>query len=146
MSARSRGRLAVAALVLPTLFGVAACDDEEAKAKEAATAACPASIDQTASTQVPADVPTPNGAKTYNYSSQGKTQVWFLALDGSSDQLASLRDAFNDQLKGKGYQIEGTDQEDGAEAEAEFKGPHEGTTNFRPLCSGKVVLRIKLTS
>ena len=86
------------------------------------------------------------GGSPYEYSNQGKTQVWFFALDGSKDDLASMRDTYNNTLKSKGYTLGDTDQEEGAEAEGEFSGPHEGTTNFRPLCTGKVVVRIKITS
>lgn len=147
MSGATRSRFLAAAIAVPLVLVLAACgDDDKDKAKEAAGAACPASISQTASTALPTDVPVPSGANTYDYSNQGKTQVWFLAIDGSPGQLASLRDAYDTQLTGKGYSIEGTDQEENAEAESDFKGPHEGTTNFRPLCSGKVVLRLKLTS
>jgi len=146
MSERLRGRLAAAALAVPLIAGLAACgDDDKDKAKEAATAACPSNLNQTVSTAIPSDVPAPSG-NVYEYSNQGKTQVWFYSLSGSPDQLPSLRDAYDSQLSGKGYKIEGTDQEEGSEAESEFSGPHEGTTNFRPLCSGKVVFRLKLTS
>jgi hypothetical protein len=145
MSARPRGRFLAAALALPLVITLAACDNDKANAKKAAGAPCPASISQTASTPLPADVPSPGGT-VYDYNSQGKTQFWFVAVDGGPDQLVSLRDSYNTQLTGKGYTIEGHDQESGAEAEAEFKGAHEGTTQFQPLCSGKVRVRIKLTS
>jgi hypothetical protein len=134
------------AVVVPLLAVLAACSDgDKDKANQAANAACPSNIGTAVSTQLPSDVPSPGGT-AYDFSNQGKTQVWFYALDGSADELATLRDNYNNTLTGKGYTIEGHDQEEGAEAEAEFKGPHEGTTNFRPLCSGKVVLRLKLTS
>jgi len=145
MSAGPRGRLVAAALAVPLVVALAACDDEEKKAKEAATAPCPSTITQTASTPLPSDVPSPGGT-VYDYNSQGKTQFWFVAIDGTPDQLESLRDTYNTTLTGKGYKIEGHDQEDGAEAESEFSGAHEGTTQFIPLCTGKVRVRIKLTS
>lgn len=138
-------RLAALAVAIPLVVGLAGCGDDEDKDKAAANAPCPANISKTASTQLPADVPSPGGS-AYDYSNQGKTQVWYFALDGSADQLASLRDSYNTQLTGKGYKLGDQDQEEGAEAESEFSGPHEGTTNFRPLCTGKVVLRLKLTS
>lgn len=97
-----------------------------------------------ASTALPADVPPIDGT-AYEYSAQGKTLVWFFAVDGSGADLPSLRDAYDTKLTGKGYKILDTDQEAGSEAEASFTGPHNGTTNFRPLCAGKVVLRLKLT-
>lgn len=141
-----RGRLPVALVVAPLVVALAACGNNDKKqASEAARAACPSSISQTASTALPSDIPSPGG-NAYDYTSQGKTQVWFFALDGSADQLPSLRDGYDTKLTAQGYKIEGSDQEQGAEAESDFSGPHEGTTNLRPLCSGKVVLRLKLTS
>jgi hypothetical protein len=146
MSAGPRSRMLAVALAVPLVLVLAACGDgDKEKANEAAKAACPSTISQTSSTALPSDVPTPSGT-VYDYSSQGKTQVWYFALDGTADQLPSLRDNYDTQLTGKGYKIEGKDQEEGAEAESDFSGPHEGTTNFRPLCAGKVVLRLKLTS
>ena len=145
MSARPRSRVLAAALALPLLVGLAACENDKENAKKAASAPCPANISQTASTPLPADVPSPGGT-VYDAQSQGKTRFWFVAIDGGPDQLVSLRDAYNSTLTGKGYTIKGHDQEAGAEAEAEFSGPHDGTTQFIPLCSGKVRVRIKLDS
>ena len=145
MSAGPRARIVAAALAVPLIVALAACDDQEKKAKEAASAPCPSNISQTASTPLPSDVPSPGGT-VYEYNSQGKTQFWFVAIDGTPDQLETLRDTYNTTLTGKGYKIEGHDQEDGAEAEAEFSGAHDGTTQFIPLCSGKVRVRIKINS
>ena len=145
MSVSPRSRYLAAALALPLVITLAACDNGEKKAKKAAAAPCPATISQSASTALPADVPSPGGT-VYQYDSQGKTQFWFAAIDGTPDQLVSLRDSYNSTLTGKGYTIKGHDQEPGAEAETEFSGPHDGTTQFIPLCSGKVRVRIKLTS
>jgi hypothetical protein len=147
MSATKSGRFIAAALAVPLVLALASCGDEgEEKAKKAAASPCPSSISQTGSTPLPADVPSPSGGTVYDYNSQGKTRFWFVAVDGTPDRLVSLRDAYNSQLTGKGYTIEGHDQEPGAEAEAEFNGPHEGTSQFQQLCSGKVRVRIKLTS
>ena len=147
MSATPSGRFVAAALAAPLVLALASCgDNAEKKAKEVAGSPCPSTISQTASTPLPADVPSPSGGTVYGYDSQGKTRFWFVAVSGTPDQLVSLRDAYSSQLTGKGYVIEGHDQEPGAEAEAEFKGPHEGTTQFQQLCSGKVRVRIKLTS
>ena len=145
MSATPRVRIVAAALAVPLIVALTACDNDKKKAKEAASAACPGNIAQSASTPLPSDVPSPGGT-VYDYNSQGKTKFWFAAVDGTPDQLVSLRDAYDTALTGKGYTIDHTDQEEGAEAEAEFSGAHDGTTQFVPLCSGKVRVRIKLTS
>ena len=154
MTARLRGRLTAPALAVPLTVLLAACggsssggDTDKDKEGGAANAACPSDISQSASTGLPSDVPAPDGASSpYNYFNQGATQVWYFALAGSPSDLPSLRDSYDNTLKGKGYEIEDTDQEENAEAESEFKGAHDGTTNFRPLCQGKVVVRLKLTS
>lgn len=139
----------------PRLFGGAACvvlllagcgDKDEEKAKKAAGLACPSDIGKSASQPLPADVPSLPGSSVYRFDSQGQTRVWFAAFDGTPDDLVKVRDQVDDALKGKGYTIKDTDQEPGAEAESEFQGPHEGTTNVRPLCKGKVVIRYKLES
>jgi hypothetical protein len=143
-----RGRLTAAGVVVPLIITLAACgDDDKEKAKENASASCPTNITQTAATPLPSDVPAPTGGSSaYESESQGATKFWFFAVDGTPDDLARLRDAYDDTLKGKGYDIKGTDQEEGAEAESEFEGPHGGTTQFIPLCQGKVRVRVKLES
>ena len=151
MSARGRGRFWTAAVVTPLLVVLAACggssEGEDEEEEGGPIGACQSNITETASTQLPDDVPTPEGADSaYEYFAQGATKVWNFALDGESGDLVTLRDAYDDQLESAGYEIEGTDAEEGFEAESEFNGPHEGTTNLRPLCEGKVVLRLKLSS
>jgi hypothetical protein len=151
MAALHRGRFMAAALLTPLVVSLAACGGSSSggdkDAGEGGSGACPSEISDTASTGLPSDIPAPDGASApYSYFPQGATKVWNFAIDGTADDLVSLRDAYDDTLTGKGYEIEGTDQEPGHEAESEFKGPHEGTTNFRTLCDGKVVLRLKVTS
>jgi hypothetical protein len=152
MTAHQRGRLWAPALTVPLAVMLAACGgsssggDKDSESS-AANAVCPSTISQTASQALPSDVPAPDGSsQAYQYFPQGATKVWYFAVDGAPSDLPSLRDAYDNALKAKGYEIEGTDQETNAEAESEFKGAHEGTTNFRPLCKGKVNFRLKLTS
>ena len=137
-------RLAALAIAIPLVAGLVSCGGSDSD-KNKANAACPSNLSNSVSTQLPGDLPSPGGSP-YDYSNQGKTQVWFFAVAGSPDQLSALRDAYNTLLQSKGYKLGNTDQEEGAEAEGEFSGPHDGTTNFRPLCTGKVVVRLKITS
>lgn len=144
-------RKALAALAaLPLLLGVAACSEEDkdkAGAARVAATPCPDGLDtDRAAEELPPDFPSLSGARLYRLESQGKTKIWYATLDGGTDDLVPVRDRIVDGLKGKGYDIEGTDQEQGAEAEAEFKGPHEGTVRTRPLCDGHVEIRYKLES
>jgi hypothetical protein len=151
MTARRRGRFAAVAII--PLFALAvACGgssegDEGEEGEGSSTSACPASISETASTQLPDDIPAPEDAESaYQYGVTGATKAWFFAVDGGPDDLADVRDAYVDQLEGADYEIEDEDAEEGAEAEAEFKGAHEGTVVVNNLCEGKVGIRIKLTT
>jgi hypothetical protein len=150
MNPALRGRIVVPVILGSLVLGLSACggsDKDKEAASTAANAACGSDITKTASTQLPSYVPAPSGATSaYEYFAQGATKVWYFALDGGPSDLSSLRDSYDQTLQAKGYKIEGTDQEENAEAESEFSGAHDGTTNFRPLCSGKDVLRLKLTS
>ncbi|HVT64308.1 MAG TPA: hypothetical protein VHD81_04080 [Mycobacteriales bacterium] len=148
---RVLGGLTAAALTVV----LAGCGDDKDKDKDAdhdadssaaqADAACPDDISTAVKTALPTDVPNPGGV-AYDYESQGKTRIWFFALDGSPDSLSKIRDTYDTTLTGKGYKIGDTDQEEESEAEAEFDGPHDGTVNVRNLCEGKAVLRLTLHS
>lgn len=151
MTAFRRGRFAAVAIV-PVFALLVACGgsseggDADADA-EGSTGPCPAGISEAASTQPPDDIPTPEGADTaYQYGVTGATKAWFFALDGEPADLESLRDSYVEALKSAGYEIEDEDAEENAEAEAAFKGPHEGSAVFSNLCEGKVGLRLKLLS
>lgn len=147
MPTNRRARFLAGALAVPLAVALSGCgNDNKDKDKAQAGSACPTDLSGTASQQLPSDFPGLSDQTLYRFDSQGKTQVWFAAADGGPDDLAKIRDEVNDGLEAKGYEIEGTDQEEGAEAEAEFKGPHTGTINVRPLCTGKVVVRYKLES
>jgi hypothetical protein len=151
MAVLQHGRFMAAAVLSPLVIALSACGGSSSGGapdnEGTSPAACPTDISGTAGTALPSDVPAPAGASTpYDYFPQGATKVWNFAIDGTADDLVSLRDTYDDALTAKGYEIEGTDQEPGHEAESEFKGPHTGTTNFRALCTGKVVFRLKVTS
>ena len=66
MSATPRVRIVAAALAVPLIVALTACDNDKKKAKEAASAACPGNIAQSASTPLPSDVPSPGGT-VYDY-------------------------------------------------------------------------------
>lgn len=148
MLQRRRARILAVTALTPVVFSLAACggDDDEGEARAVPTV-CPSEASDTASTQPPDGFPLPEGADAaYGYLPQGATKVWNLAMDGAPEDLTQLRDDYLDALKGAGYEIEGTDAEEGFEAEAEFNGQHEGTAKFRPLCEGKVGVTLKLLS
>lgn len=136
-----------------TALGVAAtgCADadkerEEREAKQAAGKTCPAEISRTAAQPLPGDVTAPAGAKVYRSAAQGKTKIWFAAVPGDADELVKVRDNILKAMESAGYTIKDRDAEEGAEAEAEFEGPHEGTLRVKPLCTGNLEVRYKLES
>lgn len=139
----------VALAMLPVLLSVAGCGKEaEEKAARARIAApCPGGLGtDKASEQLPTDFPGLTGSRLYRFESQGKTRIWYATVDGGTDDIVPVRDRIVDALKAKDYEIEGTDQEKGSEAEAEFKGAHAGTVRTRPLCQGHLEIRYKLES
>jgi hypothetical protein len=154
MTALMRGRFIASALAVPLAVVLAACGGSSSGGGEDndgdnvnAGGTCSSDISKTASTPLPSDIPAPEGASDpYSYFAQGATRVWYFALDGSPADLPSLRDSYDDALTARGYKIKDTDNEENAEAESEFGGPHHGTTNFRPLCDGKVDFRLKVSS
>jgi hypothetical protein len=146
MQANLRGRVLAAALLAPVALGAVGCERDKAQSSKRAAATCGPEVSRTASTPLPSDLPAPSGATVYDYASQGKTRIWYVAVDGAAADLVRLRDQVKAELTARGYAIKGTDQEPGAEAEAEFEGPHSGTIQVRTLCSGKDVIRYKLES
>lgn len=142
---RSHRLVALGVLALVTAAG---CSEAEEKAARARTvAACPDGLDtNSVSEQLPSDFPTLSGSRLYRLETLGKTRIWFATLDGGAEDIVPVRDRIVGALKDQGYDIEGTDQEKGAEAEAQFKGPHVGTVRTRPLCKGHVEVRYKLES
>lgn len=138
-----------AAIVLPLLLS--GCSEDKDKERDEAqartVAACPADVDTgSPAEQLPADFPGLSGSRLYRFESVGKTRVWYATIEGDSEDVVSLRDRVVAGLKDKGYEIQDTDQEAGAEAEAEFKGSHDGTVRTRPLCKDHVEIRYKLES
>lgn len=148
MQGRRTGPL-VLLTVVPLLLASTGCgkEAEEKAARAKALAACPTGINgQTPSQQLPADFPGLSDARIYRYESQGKTRIWYGSVSGGSGDVEAVRDRVVDALKRNGYEIEDTDAEKGVEAEAGFKGPHEGTVRARPLCKDRLEVRYKLES
>lgn len=147
---RATGRQGGTALGIVLLVATATACSEGDKDKEKATGAAAASCDgvlrSDSSAALPADYPALDGQQLYDSSTQGKTKVVFGHVKGGPADLSKVRDQLVAKMKSAGYTIEGTDQEQNAEAEAEFTGPHEGTVNVRPLCKGNLVVRYKFNS
>lgn len=146
MRVRRTGALAVATTPL-LLAMLTACGNNEEEGDARAAAACPADLDsQVADQQLPADMPPVPGQRLYRYESQGKTRIWFATLTGDPGDLEPVRDRIVNGLRDVNYTIKDTDAEKGAEAEAEFTGPHDGSVRVRPLCKDRLEIRYRLES
>ena len=93
---------------------------------------------------VPPALALPADAKLLRVASQGRTVVVFTSTAGSREDLVAIRDRVLDHLKARGSTVVGTDQEPGAEAEAEVGGTFDGTLRVTPLCAGRVEVRYKV--
>jgi len=81
----------------------------------------------------------PSGTVFYAKLKQGATKAYFGYVHG--DDVVALRDSIKQQLTTAGYHIEGTDQEDNTEAEAEFGGPHGGRLQVIHYCTDYLRVR-----
>lgn len=141
---RMRSYVAAAAVPL-LLLGATACSDKDKENKENAGKSCdgvlkPASADAALPGTIPAGV---TGATFFEKATAGKTTQYFAYVTGTD--LTGTRDTIKNALSGAGYEIEGTDQEEGAEAEAEFKGKGvEGSVQVIPLCQNTLRIRYKV--
>ncbi len=97
-----------------------------------------------APTTLPFGLPATDGEAILNVTSQGSTTVAFAKVDGGRDRIVEVRDDVLADLTAAGYEVVGTDQEPGYEAEAEIAGPHEGTIKVSPLCEGLLEVRYVL--
>ena len=135
-------RLVALTALLPVL-ALAACGgsgERDSDADRACTAEIAPAADPAATP--PANVPTPEGAIFFDVVTQGQTTAYYAKVAG--DSVTETRDAIDTQLRNAGYTIEGTDQEEDAEAEAEFSGPHDGRLQVRHLCEGTLRVRVIL--
>lgn len=134
------------ALLLALPLVLTACEKDKENAEKASSTPCGSDFSGTPSKPLPSDVPGPSDQAVYDYNSQGKTQQWFATTSGDRDDIVKVRDDLSDKLKAAGYEIEGSDQEKGIEAEAEFRGAHKGSIQVSVACSGKLRIRYRLES
>ena len=93
---------------------------------------------------LPAALKLPADQKLLRVQTQGKTTVAFASTAGGRDDIVAVRDRVLDLLKGRGFTVKGTDQEQGYEAEAELSGVVDGTIRVKPLCTGRMEIRYKI--
>lgn len=100
-------------------------------------------LDGTPKLDPPADLKVP--ASAHLYASEGpfgKTERFLAVVEGTPEDLASVRDEAQQELVSAGFTSLSTDQEEGAEAEAHLKGS-DNTVDIQvaPLCDGKIRIR-----
>lgn len=148
-------RKAVLVLVLVAAVGVAGGTGfavleraERGGLAEQAERACGAEASPApgAPAELPLDLPLTDGETVLRVVTQGATTVAFASEPGGRDDIVAVRDEVLDDLREVGYEVVGTDQEPGYEAEAEISGPHTGTVKVSPLCTGLLEVRYKLES
>ncbi len=118
-------------------------EEQEAQAAGGKDCGEAGDLDGTPELELPADLKVP--ASAHIYASEGpfgKTERFLAVVEGTPEDLASVRDEAQQELVGAGFTSLSTDQEEGAEAEAHLKGP-DNTIDIQvaPLCDGKVRIR-----
>ncbi|MCA1824791.1 MAG: hypothetical protein ABR520_00925 [Mycobacteriales bacterium] len=142
-SARVLRRLLVAATV-PLLVTAVGCakEKEERELRAASQKSCDGLLKPAnTAAALPSDLPAgASGATFYETEKQGATTLYYAYVAG--DDLVRTRDAIKSAFESAGYEIEGTDQENGAEAEFEWKGKaKEGSVQVIHLCKNNLRLR-----
>ena len=133
-----RAAAAVLALGLMTACG------ESASPAAVEEKPCGALDTPTGEGALPAALTLPEGQKLLRVQKQGRTAVAFASRPGTRQDLVDVRDAVLEELKKQGFTVVGTDQEPGAEAEAELTGKADGTIRVTPLCEGRLEVRYKI--
>jgi hypothetical protein len=133
----------VAVVVAPTLaLALAACgDDGDKKLEAAAVATCGALPTADPSATLPTGFPAVPGQVLYMPASAGKTTVVHGLVTGTANDPTTTRDEVVTLLKAAGYTIDGTDQEAGREADADFSGPNKGSISVHPYCLGHLDIK-----
>jgi hypothetical protein len=90
--------------------------------------------------QLPAGFLTVAGWTATEAVTQGKTQAIRGVVVGNAENIVAVRDAAVAAIASAGYTKTGSDQEPGAEADADFSGPYQGNINVRALCRGYLVV------
>ncbi|HEU0130036.1 MAG TPA: hypothetical protein VFQ85_03475 [Mycobacteriales bacterium] len=143
-----RIRRLVAAAAVPLLLASVGCadkDKEEEEGEKAAGQSCDGLLKpDDPSAHLPSTIPAGlTGATFYEVQTQGATKRYFAYTAGTD--LVKTRDDIKAAFEAAKIEIEGTDQEEGAEAEFEFKaGAEEGSVQVIPLCQGNLRVRYRV--
>lgn len=139
-------RRLLAAAAVPLLFASVACSDKDKEEGEKnAGKSCDGLLKPAdAAANLPTEFPSGlTGATFYEVQTQGATKRYFAYVAGTD--LVKTRDDIKAAYEAASIEIEGTDQEEGAEAEFEFKkGDTEGSVQVISLCQGNLRVRYRV--
>lgn len=138
-------RRLVAVAAVPLLLASVACSDKDKDLKAAAGKSCDGLLKAAdPAAALPSTVPAGiTGATFYEVQTQGATKRYFAYVSGTD--LVQTRDAIKTAYETAKIEITGTDQEEGAEADLEFKvGGEEGSVQVINLCEGTLRLRYRV--
>jgi type II secretory pathway pseudopilin PulG len=140
-----RIRRLVAAAAVPLLLASVGCEKDKEEAKKNAGQSCDGLLKSAqADAALPSTLPSGlDGAVFYEVQTQGATKRYFAYVQGTD--LVATRDKVKGAYETAKIEIEGTDQEEGAEAEFEFKqGGTEGSVQVIPYCQGYLRVRYRV--
>lgn len=141
-------RRLIATAAVPLLLVAVGCSEkerEEEEAKKNAAKSCegllkPAQASAALPAEIPAGLP---DATFYESEKQGETTQYFAYVKGTD--IVATRDAVKTAFEGAQIEVERTDQEEGAEAELEYKkGSTEGSVQVIPYCDGYLRVRYRV--
>ncbi|MDP9102248.1 MAG: hypothetical protein M3N21_08915 [Actinomycetota bacterium] len=114
----------------------------------AATAPCAGKVTPNASVaaKLPQGFPVLAGWTGTEAVTQGKTTAVRGVVAGAPGAIVTDRDTVFTQIKAAGYQVTGSDQEPGFEADGDFTGPHPGNINVKLLCQGHLLVTYTFTA
>jgi hypothetical protein len=91
---------------------------------------------------LPPGITLPQGLKLLRVVTQGKTVLVVTSREGERADVVKVRDEILTQLTATGFTKKGTDQEPGYEAEAQLGGRADASLRVRPLCTGRLEVRL----
>jgi hypothetical protein len=104
--------------------------------------ACPDAIGGTPERTPPAELAFPDGAHVYvSEGPFGRTERFYAVVDGSVDELETMRDTATQALLDAGFKLLTKDAEPPIEAEGHVDGKYMVSVQVTELCDSKLRLR-----
>jgi hypothetical protein len=97
-----------------------------------------------ATATLPPGVTLPDGLTLLRVVTQGKTVLVISSTAGKRADVVAVRDDLVSKLAAAGFTKKSTDQEPGYEAEADLRGTADAHLKVRPLCTGRLEVRLTI--